>query len=147
MGRIASRRGRGSVHRLVALGYSVALAAVAALNYLPGLPRPDGAVFGIFALDLQDDALHLGSALWALWAALASARAARLFLLLFGAAYLLDGLMGLTLGSGYLDLGILTHGIQDLPLSFRLLANAPHLGLGGLALLAGLRRDGGGARP
>jgi hypothetical protein len=128
------------LHRRVALGYAAVLAAVAALNYVPGVPRPGGAVFGIFALDLYDDALHAASALWALAAALLSEGAARLFLLLFGAAYLLDGLMGLGLGSGYLDLGILTFGLQDLPLGFRLLANAPHLGLGGAALLAGLRR-------
>ena len=127
-----------SLHRTVALGYFVVLAAVAALNYVPGVPRPGGAVFGVFALDVYDDALHLASALWALGAALVSARAARLFLLLFGAAYLLDGLMGLTLGSGYLDLGILNVGIRDLPLSFRVMANAPHIGLGGVALLAGL---------
>ena len=131
-------RRRLGLHRSVALGYFVALTAVAALNYIPGLPRPGGAVFGIFALDVYDDALHLASALWALTAALISVRAARLFLLLFGAAYLLDGLMGLTLGSGYLDLGILTQGIQDLPLTFRLLANAPHVGLGGFALAMGL---------
>jgi hypothetical protein len=128
------------MHRATAFGYFVVLAAVAALNYVPGIPRPDGAVFGIFALDIYDDALHLASALWALAAALISARAARLFLILFGAAYLLDGLMGLTLGSGYLDLGILNYGIQDLPLTFRILANAPHIGLGGFALLMGLRR-------
>jgi hypothetical protein len=127
----------------MALAYFAVLAAVAALNYLPGVPRPGGAVFGIFALDVYDDALHAASALWALGAALLSARAARLFLLLFGAAYLLDGLMGLTLGSGYLDLGILTYGVQDLPLSFRILANLPHLGLGGIALLAGLLRGNG----
>ncbi len=126
------------MHRRVAFGYFAVLAAVAALNYLPGVPRPGGAVFGIFALDVYDDALHLASALWALAAALISARAARLFLLLFGAAYLLDGLMGLTLGSGYLDLGILNYGIQDLPLTFRILANAPHIGLGGFALAMGL---------
>ena len=126
------------MHRTVAFGYFAVLAAVAALNYVPGLPRPNGAVFGIFALDVYDDALHLASALWALAAALISARAARLFLLLFGAAYLLDGLMGLTLGSGYLDLGILNYGIQDLPVTFRILANAPHIGLGGFALAMGL---------
>jgi hypothetical protein len=128
------------MHRATAFGYAIVLAAVAALNYVPGLPRPDGAVFGIFALDVYDDALHLASALWALAAALISGRAARLFLLLFGVAYLLDGLMGLTLGSGYLDLGILNYGIQDLPLTFRVLANAPHIGLGGVALAMGLWR-------
>jgi hypothetical protein len=128
------------MHRKLAFGYFVVLAAVAALNYVPGIPRPDGAVFGIFALDVYDDALHLASALWALAAALISARAARLFLILFGAAYLLDGLMGLTLGSGYLDLGILNQGIQDLPLTFRILANTPHIALGGFALAMGLRR-------
>ncbi len=129
------------MHRSVAFGYFVVLAAVAALNYIPGLPRPDGKVFGIFALDMYDDALHLASALWALAAALVSARASRLFLILFGAAYLADGLMGLAFGSGYLDLGILTYGVQDLPLVLRILANAPHVGLGGFALLTGTRRD------
>lgn len=127
------------MHRRVAFGYFLVLAAVAALNYLPGLPRPDGVVFGIFALDVYDDALHLASALWALAAALISGRAARLFLILFGAAYLLDGLLGLAFGSGYLDLGLLTAGIQDLPLTFRLLANAPHILLGGFALAMGLK--------
>jgi hypothetical protein len=127
-------------HRKLAAAFAGVLAAVAALNYVPGVPRPDGAVFGVFALDVYDDALHLASALWALGAALVSARAARVFLILFGAAYLSDGLMGLFLGSGWLDLGILTYGVQDLPLSFRLFANAPHLGLGGLALLGGLKR-------
>jgi hypothetical protein len=128
------------LHRTIALTYFLVLLAVAALNYVPGIPRPDGAVFGIFALDIYDDALHLASALWAGIAALLSARASRAFLLLFGAAYLSDGLMGLTLGSGWLDLGILTYGVQDLPLTFRVLANTPHIALGGLALLAGLRR-------
>jgi hypothetical protein len=141
---VSVRPRRWESHRSVALAYFVVLAGVAALNYVPGVPRPDGAVFGIFALDVYDDALHGASALWGLGAALVSVRAARLFLLLFGAAYLLDGLMGLTLGSGYLDLGILTYGVQNLPLTFRLLANAPHIGLGGLALLAGLWR---GERP
>jgi hypothetical protein len=129
------------MHRALALAFFVVLAAVAALNYVPGIPRPGGAVFGIFALDVYDDALHAASALWALGAALISARAARLFLILFGAAYLSDGLMGLTLGSGWLDLGIVNYGVQDLPLDFRILANLPHIGLGGIALLGGLRRE------
>lgn len=127
-------------HRRVAALYCVALLLVAALNYLPGVPRPEGRVFGIFALDAYDDALHLASGIWAGVAAWWSARASRTFLLVFGAAYLLDGLMGLAVGSGFLDLGILTWGVLDLPLSFKALANAPHLLLGTGALIGGLRR-------
>jgi hypothetical protein len=127
------------MRRALAFAYFVVLATVAALNYMPFIPRLDGAVFGIFALDVYDDALHAASALWALTAALISAHAARLFLLLFGAAYLSDGLMGLTLGSGWLDLGIVTYGVQDLDFGFKLLANLPHIGLGGLAVAAGLK--------
>lgn len=128
------------MHRKLAFMYFVVLTLVAALNYIPGVKQPDGTVFGIFALDIYDDALHLGSALWALAAALISSRAARIFLLLFGAAYLGDGLLGLATGSGYLDLGIFNNGIQDLPFTFRMMANTPHIVLGGVALLAGLKR-------
>lgn len=132
-------RARWGLHRRLALLCAGVLLAVAALNYLPGVPRPDGRVFGVFALDPYDDALHLASALWAGIAALVSARAARTFLLLFGAAYLSDGLLGVVTGAGWLDLGILTLGPQDWDLAFKVLASAPHVALGGVALLAGLR--------
>ncbi len=130
-------------HRRAALVYAAVLALVAALNYLPGLPRPEGRVFGIFALDPYDDALHLASSAWALGAALVSAAAARLFLLLFGAAYLSDGLLGVATGVGWLDLGILTLGPQDYGLLVNVLSSAPHVLLGGVALLLASR---GGAR-
>ena len=57
--------------------FGVILALVASLNYLPipGIVDADGRTFGIFALDIYDDALHLASALWALAAAVISARA------------------------------------------------------------------------
>ena len=128
------------MHRTVAFGYFVVLSLVAALNYIPGLTDADGLTFGIFALDIYDDALHAASALWALGAAVVSARAARLYLLLFGALYLADGVLGLVTGSGYLDLGIFTWGWQDLSFGFKILANGPHLALGGFALAMGLRR-------
>ena len=127
------------MHRKLAFVYFVILTAVAALNYIPGVRQPDGTVFGIFALDIYDDGLHLASALWALAAALISIRAARTFLILFGAIYLCDGLLGLATGSGYLDLGIFTYGIQDFPFSFKIMANTPHILLGGVALAAGLK--------
>lgn len=128
------------MHREIAFGYFVVLSIVAGLNYIPGVTDENGTAFGIFALDIYDDALHAASALWALGAALISARAARLYLLLFGALYLADGLLGLVTGSGYLDLGIFTWGVQSLPIGFKLLANGPHLALGGFALAMGLRR-------
>ena len=128
------------MHRKLAFVYFVVLLFVAALNYIPGVTDGQGRTFGIFALDIYDDSLHLASGLWALGAALTSARAAKLFLTLFGALYLADGAMGLAVGSGYLDLGIFTWGVQDLPFGFKVLANLPHIGLGGIALAAGLRR-------
>lgn len=126
-------------HQKIALGYFVVLTLVAALNYIPGLTDDQGRAFGIFALDIFDDALHLGSALWALGAALTSKRAAKLFLTLFGALYLADGAMGLAVGSGYLDLGIFNNGVLDLPFAFKIMANTPHIALGGFALFAGTR--------
>ncbi len=65
-----------SLMRSIALGNFVVLLAAAALNYVPGLTDADGLAFGIFALDIFDDALHLASALWALVAALISHRTA-----------------------------------------------------------------------
>ncbi|MGR3635445.1 MAG: DUF4383 domain-containing protein [Shimia sp.] len=124
----------------LALGYFVALMIAASINYIPGLTDADGLAFGIFALDPYDDALHVASALWALAAGLISHRASRTFMVLFGAAYLADGVFGMFTGYGFLDMGIFTHASLGLDLSLgRFLANLPHLGLGGLALVAGLR--------
>ncbi len=122
----------------ICLGFFVALMGAASLNYIPGLTDEDGLAFGIFALDIYDDALHAASAVWALIAGLTSRAAARTFCLLFGALYLGDGALGLATGSGYLDLGIFNNGVLDLPFGFKILANLPHLGLGGMALASGL---------
>ena len=131
-----------TLHRPTALAYAAILALVASLNYLPipGIVDDQGRTFGIFALDIYDDALHAASALWALAAAVTSARAARMFLTLFGTLYFLDGLLGCFAGSGFLDLGILTWGWLDLPLSLKILSSLPHLALGGIALAVGLRK-------
>ena len=124
--------------RIAALVYAAILAAVAAINYVPGLTDADGLAFGLFALDPFDDALHLASALWALLAGLVSHRASRVFLLVFGALYLADGLLGVATGSGFLDLGILRWGVLDQPLMLNVLTSLPHVLLGGVALLVGL---------
>ena len=122
--------------RLTAAIYFLVLLFAALLNYLPFIPETYGKTFGIFALDIYDDALHLASAIWAGIAAWMGARAARSFLFAFGLLYFADGLLGLVTGSGYLDLSIVNYGIQDLPLGFKIMANLPHLGLGGIAVFA-----------
>lgn len=123
--------------RLIAWGYFGALMFAAALNYIPGLTDAQGRAFGIFALDIYDDALHVASALWAAISAWWSRQATVTFLKLFGTLYCLDGLLGLATGSGYLDLGIVIYGVQNMPFGFKILANLPHIALGGFAAFAG----------
>jgi hypothetical protein len=123
--------------RAICVGYALALLVAAALNYIPGLTDAQGRAFGIFALDIYDDSLHLASATWAALAAWWSRSASVTFLKLFGTLYCLDGLMGLITGSGYLDLGILINGVLNLPFGFKILANLPHIALGGFAIFAG----------
>ena len=124
----------------ISVGYFVALMIAASLNYIPGLTDDQGLAFGIFALDIFDDALHVASALWALSAALISHRASRIFLVIFGALYLGDGVFGFFTGYGYLDMGIFTNpsaGMSFTPT--RVFANLPHVALGGVALWSGLK--------
>jgi hypothetical protein len=45
----------------------------------------------------------------------------------------------LAAGSGYLDLGIVNHGIVHLPLTFKILANLPHIGGGAFAVFSSIR--------
>jgi hypothetical protein len=123
--------------RLIAAVYCVVLLIVTSLNYVPGLTDAQGRAFGIFALDIYDDALHFASAAWAGIAAGVSRRASETYFKVFGTLYLLDGLMGLVTGSGYLDLGILIYGWQSLGLGFKILANLPHIALGGFAAFTG----------
>ena len=131
--------GRFTGAQLTALVYAVILLGAASINYIPGLTDPEGLAFGVFALDPYDDALHLASATWALVAGLLSHRAARTFLILFGALYLGDGLFGIATGWGYLDLGILNNASEGFSLApLRIAANTPHIVLGGVALAVGL---------
>ena len=121
----------------ICLGYFISLMAAASLNYIPGLTDDQGLAFGIFALDVFDDSLHVASAIWALVAGVLSHRNARIFLVLFGAAYLGDGVFGFFTGYGYLDLGIFTNDALGVSFTlFRIFANLPHIILGGFALIA-----------
>jgi hypothetical protein len=119
--------------------YAALFVAVVAVGYVPAFEDADGNLFGLFKLDLYDDALHLASGLWAGIAAAISERAARGYFNLFGPLYLLDGVLGLFTGSGYLDGGIFLYGPLDLDLQTRFFANLPHLVIGGLATWVGYR--------
>ena len=119
--------------------YFVLFVLVVAIGYVPGFKDDSGQLFGLFTLDLYDDSLHLASGLWAGAAAWWSAGAARAYFRLFGPLYFLDGVMGLILGSGYLDGGIFLYGPLDLPLTTRVFANLPHLIIGGVAIWVGYR--------
>ena len=130
-----------STMRKIAWVYMGILLAAASLNYIPGLTDAEGRAFGIFALDRFDDALHVASAIWAGTAAATSHRASRVFLRYFGLLYLTDGLLGLATGSGYLDAGIFIHGVQQLPLTFKILANLPHIGGGAFAMFSSVYFD------
>ena len=112
---------------------------VVAIGYVPAFEDEQGRLFGLFTLDLYDDSLHLASGLWAGAAAWHSAGAARTYFRLFGPLYFLDGLVGLAVGSGYLDGGIFLYGPLDLPLVTRFFANLPHLLIGGIAIWVGYR--------
>jgi len=86
------------------------------MSYLPQFKDANGMMFGLFSLDLYDDARHLFSGLWAGIAAWISTRAAVFYFKLFGTLYFLDGVLGLTT---------------------RILANLPHLAIGGFAAYVG----------
>ena len=123
--------------RKLAFGFMAALGVAAATNYIPGLTDAQGKAFGIFALDIFDDLLHLASAAWAGVAGWMSRRAAEIFFRTFGPLYLGDGVMGLFTGVGYLDLGILQYGVQSTSMLQNIPPNVPHLVLGGIATWAG----------
>ena len=123
--------------RVIAIVYAILLVGVTSLSYIPGLTDAQGRTFGLFALDVFDDALHGGSALWAALAAWWSTRATVTYFRWFGTLYCLDGLLGLATGSGYLDLGIFLHGVLDLPFTIRVLMNLPHIAIGGFAAFTG----------
>jgi Domain of unknown function (DUF4383) len=90
--------------RMAAAALGVALLFAALTDYIPQFGDESGKVFGLFALDIYKDALHVASGVWAAAAALTSRRASEAFLQIFGVLYLADGIMGSFTGSGFLDL-------------------------------------------
>ena len=68
VGRLSRQTVKGSFVgklRIIAAFYAIVLLGAASLNYIPGLTDDQGRAFGIFALDIYDDGLHVASAAWA----------------------------------------------------------------------------------
>ena len=123
--------------RAFAWAYALLFVGVTALGNIPAFLDDQGNLFGLFKLQWWDDALHLGSGLWAAIAAWMSYNASRTYFRIFGPLYFLDGVLGLLTGSGYLDLGIILHGPMAMPLQTRIAMNVPHIMIGGVAVLVG----------
>ena len=123
--------------RMLGWAYALLFVGVTALGYVPPFHDQQGYLFGLFKLEWWDDALHLGSGIWAAIAAYTSYDATRTYFRIFGPLYFLDGVCGFLTGMGYLDLGIILHGPMALPLETRIMANLPHIGIGGIAILVG----------
>jgi hypothetical protein len=141
---MSTRRASGTkldIPRAVAVALGIALTIATLSGLVPGLADASGRTFGLFRLNAYQNLLHTVSALWAFSATYISRSAAIFFLRVFGTLYFLDGLMGLAIGSGYLDLGVLVYGVLDLPFWFKFLTSLPHLVLGGTAALAGFMSD------
>lgn len=123
--------------RTLAWAYALLFVGVTALGYIPAFLDDQGNLFGLFKLQWWDDALHLGSGLWAAIAAWTSYSASRTYFRIFGPLYFFDGILGLITGMGYLDLGIFLHGTMAMPLQPRIFMNVPHIAIGGVAIIAG----------
>src|SRR5262249_45292806 len=112
---ISSKEAQMDRQRLAAAALALALLFAAATDYVPQFQDESGKVFGLFALDIYKDALHVASGIWAAAAATWSHRASELFLRIFGILYFVDGIMGTFTGSGFLDLSIVTEGVRNVP--------------------------------
>jgi hypothetical protein len=123
--------------RGLAWAYALLFVGVTALGYIPQFLDAQGNLLGLFKLQWWDDALHLGSGLWAAIAACTSYCASRTYFRIFGPLYFFDGILGLLTGSGYLDLGIVLHGPMAMPIETKVAMNVPHILIGGVAILTG----------
>ncbi|MCE7986755.1 MAG: hypothetical protein DYG89_36740 [Caldilinea sp. CFX5] len=120
--------------------YAAMFLAIASLSYIPGLKDDQGLLFGLFSLQLHDDLLHAGSAVWAALAAMRSTWATQFYFRLFGLVYFFDGIVGLLFGEAYLDLGIFRKNfelVDSHTLAHNINTNIPHILIGGIAVLIG----------
>ena len=123
--------------QLFAWVYAAMFLGIVLIGYVPGFKNDQGQLFGLFSLELKDDALHLASAIWAAVAAYMSVRASTLYFRLFGPVYMFDGIVGLLFGNAYLDGAIFVNGPAALDWGTKFFANLPHIVIGGTAAYIG----------
>ena len=124
--------------RWSAFGFGLLFALVVVLGYIPSLNGGAGHVamaangehqmLGLYMIGTADDVTHGLSAVLLLAAALTSARASRLALLVFGCYYAVDAAI-------YLVSGV----IQQHPVVSNVLLNLPHVVISGIMLTLALR--------
>jgi hypothetical protein len=124
--------------RWSAFGFGLLFALVVVLGYIPSLNGGAGHVamtangehqmLGLYMIGTADDVTHGLSAVLLLGAALTSARASRIALLVFGCYYAVDAAI-------YLVTGV----IQQRPLVSNVLLNLPHVLISGVMLTLALR--------
>ena len=124
--------------RWSAFGFGVLFALVVALGYIPSLnggaehvamtANGEHQMLGLYMIGTADDVTHGLSAVLLLGAALTSARAARLALLVFGCYYAVDAAI-------YLVTGV----VQLRPVISNVLLNLPHVVISGIMLTLALR--------
>lgn len=124
--------------RWSAFGFGLLFTLVVVLGYIPALNGGAGHVamsangehqmLGLYMIGTADDVTHGLSAVLLLGAALTSARASRLALLVFGCYYAVDAAI-------YLVSGV----IQQHPVMSNVLLNLPHVVISGIMLTLALR--------
>lgn len=118
--------------------YVLLFVLLVGMNYMPFIYAENGMVFGFFKLEPEGNILHVISGIWATVAALTSRNAQLFYFRAFGSAYFLDGIVGVVFGSAYLNLHIFDPARQPVvDLMTRLVVNAPHLAIGGAAMIIG----------
>jgi hypothetical protein len=118
--------------------YFLLFVLLVGMNYMPFIIAENGKVFGFFKLEPEGDILHVISGIWALLAAVTTRGVQLFYFRVFGTAYFLDGVVGVTFGSAYLNLNLFDPDrVPVADLVTRLVVNGPHLVIGGLAMFIG----------
>lgn len=116
--------------------YAALFFTVVLMGYVP-VVTVDRVMLGVFKIDLLDDILHLTSGMWAMWAAWHSTRQSVLYFRIFGTLYCLDGIFCILVGRCLLDLTFFTQTVGITDIGIRILANAPHVLIGGIGMYLG----------